>query len=295
MGQTMSSLAEVKLQKVTPTKQPIAMQPLVGGILSKRVNDLRRSGILLEPQLQNFTIDGDPNICRALVETGIEWARPFGNRLNVKTVVSPWTEAVKVIIASDHVVRTQEPVPEIDRTSIFLWELVNELARAAGVAVSRSQIDGKTTITMDFPVHNDNKEGVPSREMRLQMSDGPQLAKLNVIVFVQDQSIRMSAERALMAVDCKARFASNFLQLVRECELSLPQALVIESEMIDKDVSNLIAEIRRHSTTFASIEIVQTPNVFDIGLPGSGNPCRLSATSINANLADALRFELAQS
>lgn len=295
MGQTLNSLAEVKLHQVKPKVETIALLPLMGSILAKRANDLRRSGILLVPELQSCDIEADAGLSRALIETAIEWSLPFGNQLTVKTEISPWAEAAKVVIIADHVVRTQDAVPPIDRTSIFLWELINELALAAGVLVTRSQIDGKTTLSIDFPVHNDNDGQIATEEMRLQMMDGPQLSKLNVVVYAHNQAIRLALDKALLRVDCRPRYASSLPQLVRECELSFPAAIVFESEMLDSNVESLIADLRRHVRNFAAIEIVQTPNVFDIALPGSGNPCRLSATSIDANLADALRFELAQS
>ena len=52
MGQTINSLAEVKLRRVKPNIQNIQMLPLMGSVLAKRANDLRRSGVLLVPQLQ---------------------------------------------------------------------------------------------------------------------------------------------------------------------------------------------------------------------------------------------------
>jgi hypothetical protein len=295
MGQTMNSLAEVKLRRVKPHIKSIPMLPLMGSILAKRANDLRRSGVILQPQLQNCTIEGDPNICRALIETAIEWALPLGNQLTVKTAMSPWAEAAKVTIIAGYVVRTHEAAPPADRTSIFLWELINELALVANALISRTQIESETTLAIEFPVHNDNAGEIASEEVRLQMMDAPQLAKMDVVIFVQNQVIKLALEKALIRVDCRMRFTSSLAHLMRECELNLPVAIVVESEILDEQVRSLIADLRRHVRNFAAIEIIQAPNVFDIALPGSGNPCRLSATSIETNLADALRFELAQS
>jgi hypothetical protein len=59
-------------------------------------------------------------------------------------------------------------------------------------------------------------------------------------------------------------------------------------------VQSLIEDLRRHIRTFAMVEIVKAPNVYDVSLPGSKKPCRLSAANVDANLRDALMFELAQ-
>jgi hypothetical protein len=293
MGQTINSLAEVKLRRVKPQIQSIPMLPLMGSILAKRANDLRRSGVLLVPQLQSCSIDGDPNLCRALIESAIEWAIPFGNRLTVTTELSSWGDAARMSVLADHVVRTQEDAPAMERTSLFLWELITELAQAAGVLATRSQIDGKTAISIEFPIQNDN-DGIASHELRMQTTDMPQLAQMDVLVYVTTNTVRMAADKALSKAQCRTRFATSLTHLVRECEMSLPAAMVIESELMDENVQSLIEDLRRHIRNFALIELVKASNVYEVSLPGSKKPCRLSVANIDANLRDALMFELAQ-
>ena len=294
MGQTMNSLAEVKLRRVKPQVQSIPMLPLMGSILAKRANDLRRSGVLLVPELQSCTIDSDPNLCRALIESAIEWAIPFGNRLTVSTELSSWGDAARMSIVADHVVRTQEAAPAMERTSHFLWELITELSQAAGVLASRSQIDGKTAISIEFPVQNESDNSLTSSEMRMQSTDMPVLAQMNILVYVTNASTKMTVDKALSKAQCRTRNVSSLTQLVRECEMNLPAAMVIESDLMDENVQSLIDDLRRHIRGFAMIEIVKAANVYEVSLPGSGKPCRLSAANVDANLRDALLFELAQ-
>jgi hypothetical protein len=294
MGQTINSLAEVKLRRAKPQIQSIPMLPLMGSILAKRANDLRRSGVLLVPQLQSCSIDGDPNLCRALIESAIEWAIPFGNRLTVTTELSSWGDAARMSVLADHVVRTQEDTPPMERTSLFLWELITELAQAAGVLATRSQVDGKTAISIEFPVQHDNSDGVASHELRMQTTDVPQLSQMDVLVYANNKAVSMSIDKAMSKAECRTRNATSLTHLVRECEMSLPAAMVIESELMDENVKSLMDDLRRHIRNFVVVEIVKAPNVYEVSLPGSGHPCRLSAANIESNLRDALLFELAQ-
>ncbi len=294
MGQTINSLAEVKLRRVKPQVQSIPMLPLMGSILAKRANDLRRSGVLLVPQMQSCTIDGDPNLCRALVESAIEWAMPFGNRLTVSTELSGWGDVARMSVVADHVVRTQEDAPPMERTSHFLWELISELAQTAGVLATRSQVDGKTAILIEFPIQNDNEGGIASHELRMQTVDMPQLAQMDVLVYVSNTLMKMTIDKVLSKAQCSTRSTSNLTHLVRECELRLPAAMVVESDLMDENVQSLIDDLRRHIRNFVLIEIVKAPNVYEVSLPGSNKPCRLSGSNIEANLRDALMFELAQ-
>ncbi len=294
MGQTINSLAEVKLRRVKPQVQSIPMLPLMGSILAKRANDLRRSGVLLVPQLQSCTIDSDPNLCRALVESAIEWAIPFGNRLTVSTELSSWGDAARMSVIADHVVRTQEEAPPMERTSHFLWELITELAQAAGVLATRSQVDGKTAISIEFPVQNETDNGVVSSEMSMLTIDTPQLAQMDVLVYVAKSAVKVTVDKALSKAECRTRYATSLTHLVRECEMSLPAALVLEAELMDENVQSLMDDLRRHIRNFVVIEIVKTPNVYEVSMPGSKNPCRLSAASIDNHLRDALLFALAQ-
>ena len=295
MGQTINSLAEVKLRRVKPKVQNIPMLPLMGSVLAKRANDLRRSGVLLVPQLQSCSIDGDPNLCKALVESAIEWAIPFGNRLTVTTELSSWGDAARMSVVADHVVRTSDSEsPTMERTSLFMWELITELAQAAGVLANRSQVDGKTGISIEFPMQNDNDGGIASHELRLQTMDSPQLAHMDVVVYVYNPSMQLAVDKALSKAECRMRYCNSLTHLVRECELSLPAAMVIDAEMVDENVSSLIDDLRRHIRNFAVIEIVKAPNVYDVSLPGSKKPCRLSLANVETHLRDALMFELAQ-
>lgn len=294
MGQTLNSLAEVKLHKVKPKQESIPLLPLMGSVLAKRANDLRRSGVLLVPQLQSCSIDGDPNLCRALIETAIEWALPFGNRLTVTTSLSSWADAARLIVAADHVVRTHDELPAMERTGIFLWELLIELAQAAGVMATRSQVDGKTSIAIEFPIQHEYEGKIASPDLRLQTVEAPQLNKLDVLIYAHTPAIKLAIDRAMLRAECKPRYTGALPHLVRECELSLPAALVVESELLDDNANSLIDDLRRHIRGLAVIEVVKEANVYDVSLPGSHKNCRLSAANVETNLGEALLFELSQ-
>jgi hypothetical protein len=197
-------------------------------------------------------------------------------------------------VLADHVVRTQEETPAMERTSLFLWELITELAQAAGVLTTRSQVDGKTAISIEFPIQNETDNGVLSSEMSMLSKDMPQLARMDVLVYVTNASVKMAVDKSLSKAECRTRYATSLTHLVRECEMSLPAAMVIESELMDENVQSLIEDLRRHIRSFALIEIVKATNVYEVSLPGSKKPCRLSAASVDAHLRDALLFELAQ-
>jgi hypothetical protein len=128
----------------------------------------------------------------------------------------------------------------------------------------------------------------------LQTVDMPQLAQLDVLVYVTSTSVKMMVDKALSKAECRTRVVTSLTHLVRECEMSLPAAMVIESELMDENVQSLIEDLHRHIRSFAMVEIVKTPNVYEVSLPGSKRPCRLSAANIESNLRDALMFELAQ-
>jgi predicted DNA-binding protein (UPF0278 family) len=115
------------------------------------------------------------------------------------------------------------------------------------------------------------------------------------LVYATSPLVKMSVDKTLGKAQSRIRHATNSLNLVRECELALPAALIIESELMDEIVKGLMEDVRRHTRNFAVVEIVKAPNVYDVSLPGSKNPCRLSVANIESNLRDALTFELAQS
>ena len=295
MGQTINSLAEVKLRKVKPNVQVIQLLPLIGSILAKRANDLRRSGVLLVPELQSCSIDGDPNLCKAVIETAIEWAIPFGNRLTVATELSSWGDSARLSVIADHVVRTQDALPVMERTSLFLWELITELGQTAGVLINRSQVDGKTAVSIEFPVpSNGTSGGISNDEIRMQSTTAATLDGMDILIYANSSSVRSTIDSALIKAGCKVRYANSLTNLVRECELSLPAALVTESNLIDENVKSLIDDLRRHLRGFVVVEIVSAPNIYEVSLPGSKNNCRLSSANIHSYLRDALLFELAQ-
>jgi hypothetical protein len=246
--------------------------------------------------LQSCSIDGDPNLCKALVESAIEWAIPFGNRLTVTTELSSWGDAARMSVVADHVVRTNDgsDTPTMERTSLFMWELITELSQAAGVLATRSQVDGKTGISIEFPVQNDQDNSIASHELRLKTMDSPQLSQMDVVVYVYNPSVQVTIDKALSKAECRTRYCNSLTHLVRECELSLPAAMVIDAELVDDNVNSLIDDLRRHIRSFVVIEVVKAPNVYEVSLPGSKKPCRLSLSSVDTNLRDALMFELAQ-
>jgi erythromycin esterase-like protein len=107
-------------------------------------------------------------------------------------------------------------------------------------------------------------------------------------------AVRLSIDKALSRAECRSRNANSLTHLVRECEMHMPAALVIEAELLDENAKSLVDDLRRHMRNFVMIEIVKQANVYDVSLPGTKGSCRLSAANIETNLRDAMMFELAQ-
>ncbi len=295
MGSTIHALAEIKMAKVTPKIEPTQLLPIVGSVLAKRVNHLRRSGVVLVPELLPCAILADAALARAMIETAVDWAVPFGNRLTVTTGMTSWGDSARVEVCSDEVVRTQDSEPKVPaRTSLFLWELLAELSGATGVKLRRVMNPGRSSITIEFPAQPKEGGVVNSHDYTIQEGSGMGASAVDLVVYTGGRIERMMIDKVLSRAEIKPRYVSSTEHLVRECELQPPNALIIEQGLMDRNVRALIDDLNRHLRHFSVIVLVPEPNVYDMSGPGLGSYCRLSSTSIDSNLKEALMFELAR-
>ncbi len=294
MGNALHALAEIKMAKVTPSVEATKLLPVVGGVLAKRVNHLRRSGVVLVPELQPCTVMVNPDLARALVEAAVDWATPFGNRLAVSTGMSSWGDVARLEVCADEMVRTQDMDPKPSRTSMFLWELLVELSTVAGVRLRRGVNPGRNSVTLEF-TSEARSDGVGNdRDYSVQENGHQSSGPVDLVVFTSGRTERMMIDKVLSRAELKARYVSSTDHLVRECEMQPPNALIIEQLLMDRPVRTLIDDLNRHLRHFSVIVLVPEPNVYDMSGPGLGSYCRLSATNIDSNLKEALMFELAR-
>jgi hypothetical protein len=296
MGRTLHTLAEIKRAKVQPKAEAFPLVPLVGAVLSKRANHLRRNGVILVPELKPATVIADSELTRAMIETAVDWATPFGNRLAVTSSASIWGSVGTIEIKADDVVRSASDAPkEINRSSMFLWELLVELSQAAGVRVKRFMNTDSSVLHMDFPLKDDGGGLAGENDISVNTlgGTGAHAAAIDIVVFTESRPARGGVDRVLMRGGYKPRVVNSAESLERECELIPPQALIIEEALINRNVKHVIDDLRRFSRNTAVVVLVAEPNVYDMSGPGGGH-CRLSVASVDAQLQQALTFELAQ-
>jgi CheY-like chemotaxis protein len=246
----------------------------------------------------------DAGLLHSLIDAAFDWAAGLGRKLTVTLQMQNWPEHGMLAFKTKRAVSGKtldaqahetEGDPSCDSVG---WYLINEIAQAMGVLVSRTSSDHDTSLVIEFSRTVKRLEGLTVVELEA----GPEslygaskpMAGVRILLITDDARLQVDVRQICtgtgMVLDCVA----NASQAVRFCELESPTLVIIDEYMRDPVFDQLHDDLRNGDPNFPFIEIAAAPSTLEMAGWTSESMSRLSKDALQLHLAEILSVELAK-
>jgi predicted DNA-binding ribbon-helix-helix protein len=280
-------------------------------LLMQRGDDLNARGIAIKQVLKPAEVIVDATLLSALLNTMLDWSlRHACSAVEMQLDVKPWPAHARLVCRFEHTpadqvaarsdVRSVATVGSQRTLSLecLAWQLMLQLARTMQLPVERSDSQGTTALTLEFPhTANDSLEGASSIELNSSFSlssDSRPLAGSHVLVISLRRDVRNQIRQAVNHMGLVLDFVSTPDAAREFCQQGLPHAIVYESAVFDGTFDRLRDDVRQQCPELAWIEVTEQGEAFEISSFGGTSMARVGREAIASSLPSALMFELAK-
>jgi len=115
--------------RIRQSHEKVNLADLIEGVLQERKTELGQLGIALRRKLKPLEVLIDPTVAHTFVNAVLDWALPFGNRIDVRLDLNSWPQnaRLQVRVANDGL-----PPSSSAHMDNLSWMLIRQIANSAG-------------------------------------------------------------------------------------------------------------------------------------------------------------------
>lgn len=295
-SQQISRIAEGRVRQ---SHERLRLHEIVNKSLDERLERLKKRGTEIYRNIKPVEIIVDPGLLSLLVDTAIDWAAQFGQRLTVSLGIKNWPEnGLLVIKASQSVVDTEfEEAPA--KGDNLHWALLVQVGRAMGVTVERDMAGGEAKVVAEFARTVKQLEGLTTVELdgggdSSHHSATKPLAGLRILLATTDPMVRAEVHKTCSMLGLLIDTVPTADKAVRYVETDMPHMIIIDERIRDEAFDALIDDMRRLDPNFGFLEIAEGSNTFEMSSWMTDSMTRISRDVLRDQLASLLTLELAK-
>jgi hypothetical protein len=290
-SQQITRLAHGRLRH---SHEKIDLAEVIRHVLDENEARYLRQGIEIEPHLQPLEVITDAALLVSLCEIALECAACDGERLQVWLAMQHWPEHALLTIRSRPHFRDGR---EIEASHSLHWIYLCRLADATGVTVQRTSETEFVQITVEFPRTVKQLAGLTAMEVDAGADPSVASASLaghHVLLISRHKETAWEIEAVCRRLRVVLDVVPDCAQAVRFCELEVPDMIVRDEAAGGEGLEDLRGHVLRENMNFPFLEIVEAPNVVELGTWHDGATSRLSRSELRAQLQPLLAMELAK-
>lgn len=298
VGIDSQQLARLAGGRLRQSHERVDLMPMLGDLLAHRRREVQARGLeIRQPAARAVELVTDPALLFSLLETLVSWSLDCaGSTIEFALDVEPWRNEACVRCRFTHA--PLDPADAAAAHDSVRWRLLEDTARALGVALER-QIDAHgTQVALSFRRSSDAVlEGMSAIEIddgfAPSMNSKP-LAGSHVLVVAQRRELRAEVRDALRDMGLIIDFVSSVEEAGAFCREGLPHAIVVESLLCGDQFDALRNEIVSEVPQFAFIEVIEDSRAFEMSGFTPASMARVGRDVLGASLPSVLLFELSR-
>lgn len=306
VGQQVARLAQGGTQQQLET---LSLTQALRDVLDQRQDELKSRGLAVKQLLGPAEVTVDATLLSALLNTVLDWSlRHSCSPLEIRLDVKPWPAHARLVCRFEHLPADQAAARATSRRAgaasrataldCLAWQLLQQLARAMQLPVERTDTDGDTALTLEFPrTANDSLAGGSPIGLDSGVSlsgESPPLAGNHVLVMSLRRDVCNQIRQSVAHMGLTLDYVGSTDAARAFCQQGLPHAIVYESALYDSAFDRLRGDIRQQCPELAWIEITEQGEAFEISSYGGMSMARVGRDAIASSLPSALMFELAK-
>ena len=279
--------------RIRQSHEKINMADLVEGVLQERKKEFALLGIALRRKLKPVDVLVDPTVAHTFVNAVLDWALPYGNRVDVRMDLNPWPPHARFQVR----VANEGAPPSSQTTDDNLsWMLIRQIAATAGgIELERTVTGEGTTFNAMFTRTVQAVDGISAVDLSDDHSSMfKSLSGTYVLTISPTLQIRADVRAALREIGIVSDSVVDFVQARDAIKGRMPNLIVVDSEIKGADFEAFRRELLREVFEFPFVEISPDDSSFDMSGFGEFSMAKVGRGNIREALGTAVMFELAK-
>jgi hypothetical protein len=279
--------------RIRQSHEKINMAELVEGVLQERKKEFALLGIALRRKLKPVDVLVDPTVAHTFVNAVLDWALPYGNRVDVRMDLNPWPPHARFQVR----VANEGAPPSSQTTDDNLsWMLIRQIAATAGgIELERTVTTEGTTFNAMFTRTVQAVDGISAVDLSDDHSSMfKSLSGTYVLTISPTLQIRADVRDALREIGIVSDSVVDFVQARDAVKGRMPNLIVVDSEIKGGDFEAFRRELLREVFEFPFVEISPDDSSFDMSGFGEFSMAKVGRGNIREALGTAVMFELAK-
>jgi hypothetical protein len=279
--------------RIRQSHEKINMAELVEGVLQERKKEFALLGIALRRKLKPVDVLVDPTVAHTFVNAVLDWALPYGNRVDVRMDLNPWPPHARFQVR----VANEGAPPSSQTTDDNLsWMLIRQIAATAGgIELERTVTGEGTTFNAMFTRTVQAVDGISAVDLSDDHSSMfKSLSGTYVLTISPALQIRADVRDALREIGIVSDSVVDFVQARDAIKGRMPNLIVVDSESKGADFEAFRRELLREVFEFPFVEISPDDSSFDMSGFGEFSMAKVGRGNIREALGTAVMFELAK-
>lgn len=299
MGMMGQQLARLASGRVPVSRERMNLTNLLREALRQRAREIDARGIEVRQVFAPAEVMSDATLLFSLLQALLDWSFEHAvSRIDLTLDVRNWPVCARLACAFAH----QQPdlVDDSQAAAAALetmsWRLLHQIAAALGLKLQRKDVEGRTTLTLEFP------ETVPPRVERPEefgdsgsdaLNSQP-LAGRHVLVVSARREVRNTVRQALRPMGLMVDFVTSADEAAEFCRAALPHALIHEASMAGERFERLRNGLLADAPGLAVIQIGEQGRAVETVNVGGRQIAIVGRDAILASLQATLTHELSR-
>ncbi|MFP5324546.1 MAG: hypothetical protein ACLGH2_07730 [Gammaproteobacteria bacterium] len=281
--------------RIRQSHEKVNLADLIEGVLQERKTELGQLGIALRRKLKPLEVLIDPTVAHTFVNAVLDWALPFGNRIDVRLDLNSWPQnaRLQVRVANDGL-----PPSSSAHMDNLSWMLIRQIANSAGgIEPTRDLNEDGVSFTAMFTRTVQAVDGISAVDLsddHTRTSMFKSLSGTYVLTVSPSLQIRADVRDALREIGIASDSVVDLQQAREVMRARMPNLIVVDSELKGDDFDAFRREILREVFEFPFVEISPDDSSFDMSGFGEFSMAKVGRGNIREALGTAVMFELAK-
>lgn len=281
--------------RIRQSHEKVNLADLIEGVLQERKTELGQLGIALRRKLKPLEVLIDPTVAHTFVNAVLDWALPFGNRIDVRLDLNSWPQnaRLQVRVANDGL-----PPSSSAHMDNLSWMLIRQIANSAGgIEPSRDVNEDGVSFTAMFTRTVQAVDGISAVDLsddHTRTSMFKSLSGTYVLTVSPSLQIRADVRDSLREIGIASDSVVDLQQAREAMRARMPNLIVVDSELKGDDFDAFRREILREVFEFPFVEISPDDSSFDMSGFGEFSMAKVGRGNIREALGTAVMFELAK-
>ncbi|MFN0183527.1 MAG: hypothetical protein ACKVQR_06870 [Aquabacterium sp.] len=298
MGQQIARLAA---GEVMPNRERTSLTQLVRDQIAVRLRHSPPAGLSVRQALAPADIMADPSLIAALVDGLLDWALTHAiSGVEFRIEVKPWPMRARLSCRFRHVpadlaADLGSAVQPNRRLDTLSWHLVRQLCGALGATLARQDRTTDVEAGIEFPeTLGSSVVSIPGLDVDdgfASTGDSRFLAGNQLLVVAPSRDIRQRVRDALKGLDMIVDYVNSIDAAVQFCRDGLPQAILYQSDLAGKSMTDLRIRARESAPRLPILELVPHGRLVETDAEAV---CHIGIDGLGRTLAPTLVAEMSR-